>query len=212
MRKAIIIILALVVALSALPVTFACYNGGWGNWNWCWHPQKPVYCCPNNCNLTFISVYAYDNEEVKDVAETTACIKDCGKKLVITINNDYPGYDGIVDFCVKNTGTMAATINSIDIENLNGGYLQLDLNGEIQEGVTIQKCTSMCGQLVIYGIPQLEDAQNATFTFTININYDCTCTPPGGGCPDGGWGGWGNWGNWGNWGGWGGWGGYNNCN
>jgi len=216
MRKAIIIILALVLALSALPVTFACYNGGWGNWNWCWRPQQPVYCCPNYCNVIFKSAYAHDNENtftpIKEVAETTACIKDCGKKLVVTIDNAYPGYQGTVDFCVKNTGSMAATITGITTDYPDPFYLQIDLTGE-WEGAVIYPCSEKCGQLVIGGIPQTPDAQNRDFTFTININYDCTCTPPGGGCHDGhdghdGWDGWGNWGNWGNWGGWGG---YNNC-
>jgi len=182
MRKAIIIILAMVVALSALPVTFACYNGGWGHWHRFWRPHQPVYCCPTYCNVIFSSVHADDNEltfsEPKEVGKTTAYINHCTKnQLVITIDNAYPGYEGIVDFCVKNTGTMAATITSIDINNPNTDYLQLDLNGEVQEGVTIQKCSEKCGQLVIYGIPQLEDAQNRTFTFTIDLNFECSCVP-----------------------------------
>jgi hypothetical protein len=190
MRKAIIIILAMVLALAALPVTFACYNGGWGNWDRFWRPQQPVYCCPTNCKVTFTLVHADDNEltftEPKEVAQTTACIKDCGKKLAITINNAYPGYAGIVDFCVKNTGTMAATITGITPDYPDPVYLQIDLTGEVYEGTVIQPCSTKCGQLVIYGIPQLEDAQNRTFTFTIDIDYTCTCTPPGGGCGDGG--------------------------
>jgi len=208
MRKAIIIILALVVALSALPVTFACYNGGWNNWHRFWRPHQPVYCCTDHCNVIFSWVSADDNEltftEPKEVGKTTAYINYCTKnQLVITIDNAYPGYEGIVDFCLKNTGSLDATLTSIDINNPNTDYLQLDLNGEVQEGVTIHKCTSKCGQLVIYGIPQWEDAQNKTFTFTIDLNFECSCVPPGGGCNDGCWGGWGNWGNWGNWGGWG---------
>jgi hypothetical protein len=181
MRKAIIIILAMVLALAALPVTFACYNGGWGNWDRFWRPQQPVYCCPTNCKVTFTLVHADDNEltftEPKEVAQTTACIKDCGKKLAITINNAYPGYAGIVDFCVKNTGTMAATITGITPDYPDPVYLQIDLTGEVYEGTVIQPCSTKCGQLVIYGIPQLEDAQNRTFTFTIDIDYTCTCVP-----------------------------------
>jgi hypothetical protein len=177
MRKAVIIILALVVALGTLPVTFACYNGGWGNWNWFWKPQQPVYCCPTYCNLNFFSVDASDNEDVKDVADTNACITGCGKTITITIDNAYPGYEGIIDFCVKNTGTLAATITGITIDNPNAGYLQLDLTGAVQVGTVVQPCNPKCGQLVVYGIPQLEDAENRTFTFEITIDYDCTCTP-----------------------------------
>jgi hypothetical protein len=181
MRKAIIIILAMVVALGALPVTFACCNGGWGNWHWFWRPQQPVYCCPTNCNLTFTDVHADDNEltftEPKDVGHTTACITCCGKKIAVTITNAYPGYVGIVDFCVKNTGSMAATITGITPDYPDPAYLQIDLTGEVQKGTTINKCASKCGQLLIYGIPQLEDAQNRTFTFTIDIDYTCTCVP-----------------------------------
>jgi hypothetical protein len=187
MRKAIIIILALVVALSILPVSFACYNGGWGHWNHFWKPHKVVYCCPSYCNLIFTSVNAYDNDltsswEPKEVAETTAYITDCGKKLAVTIDNAYPCYEGTIDFCVKNTGSMAATITGITTDYPNPDYLQINLTGGVQEGVPIQPCSEKCGQLVIGGIPQREDAQNRTFTFTIDIDYECTCTPPGGGC------------------------------
>lgn len=174
MRKVVIIILALVVALSALPITFAC-GGGW-NWNWWWQPQKPVYCCPENCKLIFTSVSTGDNEDIKDVGDTTACITCCGKTLTITIDNAYPGYEGIVDFCVKNTGSMAATITGITIDNHNPGYLQIDLTEAIQIGTVICPCTTQCGQLVIGGIPQ-EDTQNRTFTFDITIDYNCTCVP-----------------------------------
>ena len=106
MRKIVLIILAMVVALSALPITFACYNGGWGKWHRFWKPQRTVYCCPTYCKVIFTSVEAYDNEETftepKEVAQTTASIQDCGEKLVITVDNAYPGYEGIVDFCIKN--------------------------------------------------------------------------------------------------------------
>jgi hypothetical protein len=174
MRKIVIIILAVVVALSALPITFAC-GGGW-NWNWWWQPQKPVYCCPEQCNLTFISVSTGDNEDIKDVGETTASITCCGKKITITIDNAYPGYEGIVDFCVRNTGNMAATITGITIDNHNPGYLQVDLTGEVQIGTVICPCTTKCGQLVIGGLPQ-ENTENRTFTFDITIDYICTCVP-----------------------------------
>jgi len=231
MRKIVIIILALVVALGALPVTFACYNGGWGNWHYFWRPHQPVYCCPTNCNLIFTDINAYDNEnednftEPKEVGQTTACITCCGKKITITIDNAYPGYEGIVDFCVKNTGSRAATITGFTPDYPDPIYLQIGLTGEVYKDAVIQPCSKKCGQLVIGGIPQLEDAQNRHFTFDINMNYSCTCTPPGGGCGDGcydghwdsGGGCWhGYWhgcgdgygdGGWSGWGGWGGWGG-----
>lgn len=174
MRKAFLMMVAVVVALSILPVTFACYSWGWGYWR----PYKPVPCCTTDCQLSFTSVNAYDNEatfpEPKDVGDTTAYITDCGnKKIVVTINNAYPGYEGIVDFCVKNKGSLPATITAITINNPNPGYLQVDLTGECVVGAVIQPCETKCGQLVIYGIPQQDDAQNRTFTFDITINYEC---------------------------------------
>jgi hypothetical protein len=179
MRKIVIITLALVVALGALPVTFACYNWGWNNWGWgwCWEPEKPVYCCTTNCQLCFTSVNAYDNEatftEPKDVGNTTACIKCCDK-LKVTIENAYPGYEGIVDLCIKNTGNMAAQITGISTDYPS--LLQIDLTGEVQEGTVIQPCQTKCGQLVIGGLPQ-ENTQNLCLTFEITINYQCTCVP-----------------------------------
>jgi hypothetical protein len=180
MRKTLIIILAMVVALGALPVTFACYNGGWNNWGWCWQPEKTVYCYSYDCQLCFTDVQAYDNEatftEPKEVGETKAWIKCCDK-LKVTIENAYPGYEGIVDFCIKNTGNMAAQITGITPDYPDPAYLQIDLTGEVEEGTVIQAGETKCGQLVIYGLPQLPDAQNRSFTFEITINYQCTCVP-----------------------------------
>ncbi len=178
MRKAIIIILAMVVALSALPVTFAGYKGGWKNWDRFWQPSTTVvYSCPTYCNVVFTSVSASDNEhtftEPKEVAQTTASIQgDCSKNLVITIDNAYPGYQGIVDFCVQNTGIYPATVTGITTDYPDPVYLQIDLTGEL-EGAVIQPGDIKCGQLVIGGIPQREDAQNRTFTFTITIDFLC---------------------------------------
>lgn len=177
MRKAIFMIVAVVVALSILPVTFACYTWGWGYWR----PYKPVTYCTPECSVAFISVQTDDNEdtfpEPKDVADTTAFITDCDKKIVVTINNAYPGYEGIVDFCVKNKGSLPATITSIIINNPNPGYLQVDLTGECMVGAVIQLGETKCGHLVIYGIPQQDDAQNRTFTFDITINFGCIPKP-----------------------------------
>lgn len=184
MRKVVIIILALVVALGALPVTFACYNGGWGNWHHFWHPHQTVYCCNNQCNLIFTSADASDNEdtftEPKEVAETNAWITCCGEKLKITITNAYPGYHGIVDFCVKNIGSLDATLVGISTDPPSPVYYQIDLTGEVQEETVISPCETKCGQLIIYGIPQLEEAQNQCFTFTIDLNFECGCN--NGGC------------------------------
>jgi hypothetical protein len=187
MRKIVIIILALVVALGALPVTFACYSGGWGDWNWWWHPEQTVYCCPYDCQLCFVSVNAHDNEATfdvpKDVGNTKACIKCCDK-LTVTVTNAYPGYQGIVDFCLKNTGNMAATITGISTNYPNPTYLDVELTGDIQVGTVIQPCQSCqpcnqtkCGTILIGGLPQLPDAQNRCFTFEITLNYTCTYVP-----------------------------------
>ena len=167
MRKGILLTMAIVVAIAAVPITFACYTGGWSNTN----------CTPTTeCKLCFNSVSASDNEstfpEPKDVGQTTASIKDC-RTLVVTVANAYPGYNGIVDFCVKNTGSLPATITSIVTTNPNPVYFQLNLTGAVQTGVTLQTSEIKCGHLVISGIPQLPDAQNRKFTFTITINFQC---------------------------------------
>ena len=177
MRKIVIIILALVVALSALPVTFACYNGGWGKWHRFWRPNKPVYCCPTYCNVALIWVCAKDNEktfeEPKEVGQTTAYINYCTKKqLVITIENAYPGYEGIVYFWVKNTGTCIIETTGITINSPDAEYIDVELSGPCQVGAIMYPCKCKWGKLVIGGIPQLPEAQDATFTFTIDIEFE----------------------------------------
>jgi hypothetical protein len=179
MRKIVIIILALVVALGVLPVTFACYSWGWNNWSWCWQPHKTVYCYPYDCQLCFTDVEAYDNEytfdEPKDVGDTRAYIKCCDK-LIITVENAYPGYEGIVDFCLKNTGNMAATITGITPDYPDPDYLQIELTGDVQVGTVIERCEAKCGTLVIGGLPQ-ENTQDRCFTFEITLKYTCTYVP-----------------------------------
>jgi len=181
MRKIVIIILALVVALGAIPVTFACYNGGWGNWNWFWNPDNTVHCCPTYCNLIFTEAEGSDNEdtfaEPKEVGDTQASVTCCGKAVKVTIDNAYPGYEGTIDFCVRNTGTTPATLDSISTDYPDPAYLQIELTGEIQEGTVIQPCETKCGQLKVFGVPQLEDAQNQCYTFEITLDYNCSCVP-----------------------------------
>ncbi|MBA7566766.1 hypothetical protein ES708_08462 [subsurface metagenome] len=180
MRKAIILILAMVVALSALPVTFACYSGGWGHWDRFWRPRTVVYAYPTDCGIIFTSVNAYDNEETftepKEVGETAASIEIGGKTLVVTIDTAYPGYEGIVDFCIKNTGIYPATVNGLETVKDSPFYAQLDFAGDVQLGISLQPGETKCGQLVIHSVPQLEEAQSKTFTFDITIDFDCIPT------------------------------------
>ena len=169
-----IVALAVVVALGSVGVTYANWKGhghGWGNLNHFWRPDLTVCSSYTNCSACFLTASAHDNETIKDVAETTVDKQDCDT-LIITINNAYPGYEGIVDFCIQNIGIMVATITTININIHNLGYLQIDLNGDVQEGADIQPGEIKCGQLVIHGLPQ-ENTQNRTFTFDININIEC---------------------------------------
>jgi hypothetical protein len=185
MRKIVIIILALVVALSALPVTFACYNGGWGhhwgwgNWDRFWRPHQTVYCCNNGCDVIFSSITKIDESEdyfvePKEVGDTTACITSCGNNLSVNITNAYPGYEATIYFCIKNIGLHPATITGI-IPNspYTTDFITVALNGGIVVGTVIQPCSTLCGQLKISGIPQREDAQNQTFTFDFTIDFQC---------------------------------------
>jgi hypothetical protein len=184
MRKVVIIILAVVVALSALPITFACYNGGWGhhwgwgNWGRFWSPHKIVCYCTDDCKLTFDygSLDYYDNEgdfyPVKEVAQTYAEITECGKNLSVTVNNAYPGYVGTVDFCIRNDGFYPATVNGLEIVPDIPFYAQLDFTG-ITMGTVIPAGDMQCGQLVIHSVPQSEEAQGKTFTFDITIDFVC---------------------------------------
>jgi hypothetical protein len=178
MRKIVIIILAMVVALAALPVTFACYNGGWGHWHHFWRPHRTVYCCTTDCSITFDydSLSYYDNEETftepKEVAQTYAEITDCGKNLSVTVNNAYPGYAGTVDFCIRNDGFYPATVNGLEIVKDIPFYADLDFTGIVM-GTVIPAGDMQCGQLVIHNVPQTEESQDKYFTFDITIDFSC---------------------------------------
>ena len=171
--------MAMVVALGALPVTFACYHGGWGHWDRFWRPGTIVVCSYNNeCNVIFDydSLSYYDNEstfpEPKDVGDTTADITNGGKNLEVTVDTAYPGYEGTIDFCIKNIGLYTATVNGLETVKDSPFYAQLDFTG-IEMGTTLQPGEIKCGQLVIHSVPQLEEAQSKIFTFDITIDFEC---------------------------------------
>jgi len=174
--------LALAMAFLAVPVSYACVTGQWGNW----HPDRPITCCTPQCDVAFTSVSTGDNEgsmsEPKEVAQTTAYITDCGnKKIVVNVNNAYPGYEGYVNFTVKNTGRCPIKITGISTNNPNPGYLQLSLTGECVIGAILQSGDIKSGHLVS-GITQ-QAAQNAIYTFTIEIDFVQYTTCEVGGTP-----------------------------
>jgi hypothetical protein len=173
MRKLVLLLSVLAVALAAVPAAFALANGGFANlYSKACVPPPTSECC-----LKFISVTTSDNEstfyEPKEVGQTTASIINSGKTLSVTVNNAYPLYAGKVNFCVKNCGNLPVNITTIDIHNPNPDFVHLTLTGQVTGGITVPAGGSKCGQLVIDGTPQIPQSQNRTFTFTIDINYQC---------------------------------------
>ena len=185
--RVIIVLLAIVIAMGSMGVSYACHSGQWGGgWGKWWKFSPPVtYCCPPtpDCSVAFTCVATDDNEdtfwEVKEVAQTNACITCGGERIAVNIDNAYPGYEGYLDFCVKNTGTTPVNVTGINIVNADPDYLQLlELTTEFETGTVIQPCAISRGHLVIGGIPQLPEAQNQQFTFEIAISFDCGCPTP----------------------------------
>ena len=165
MRKAIVIMLSLVMTFAVLPVSYAYWTGQLGNWRL----QMPIVLANSQYSVAFTSVLAYDNEdslpEPKDVAETTASITD-SRNITVAITNAYPGYKGSVDFTVTNTGTEAIQLTDFTITNPNPGALDVSVSvasGELQPGNSRQ------------GLLELVITQNATpstpYGFSVGINF-----------------------------------------
>jgi hypothetical protein len=183
MRRVFILILALVVALAALPISFAWSQGGgghkgWARWSQFWRPYTTGICSSTNeCNVIFDSITGIDESEdyftePKEVGDTTANIACGGKSLVVTITEAYPGYEATIDFCIKNVGLYPATVTGINTQESTPFYAQLDFTG-VESGITLQPGEVRCCQLVVYGVPQTEEAQGKTFTFDITIDFEC---------------------------------------
>ncbi len=167
MRKAIVIMLAMVMTFSVLPVSYAYWTGQLGNWRL----QMPIVLANSEYAVAFTSVFAYDNEdslpESKDVAQIVASITGDGKGIVTTITNAYPGYVGSVDFTVANTGSIGAIeITNITITNPNPDEVEVSISLDL--GV-LQPGESMNGLLVQGITQQAAQAQNAIYTFPIAI-------------------------------------------
>ncbi len=164
MRKAIVMMLVLVMGFSVLPVSYAYWTGQFGNWRL----QPPIVLNGAPYSVAFTGVLAYDNEDSlpvpKDVAQIAASITIGGKEIVTTITNAYPGYEGSVDFTVTNTGSGAIQITNIPITNPNPDELEVSISLDL--GV-LQPGESRNGLLVL-GITQ-QAAQNAIYTVTIAI-------------------------------------------
>ena len=166
MRKAIILLPISVVALVLLPASYACWTGRW-------HVvAKPVYCQPE-CGVIFTCVYASDNEGKEDVAQIDAWVEDSGGKIVTTMTNAYPGYQGYVAFTVKNVGRVPVKITDVTIDNPNPGEVPVRIAepwlvwGVLHPG----SCLSWRLGLLVYGVTE-EVAMNAAYTFTITIHAE----------------------------------------
>ena len=170
MRKAIVIMLALVVVFSALPVSYLCWTGQLGNWRL----QLPIVLATPQCSVAVTSVLVYDNEgslpEPKDVAQIAASITGDGRGIVTTITNAYPGYEGSVDFTVTNTGDCVIQIDGITITNPNPDELEVSINEQDLEGKVLAIGAS-CNGLLVQGITQ-QAAQNAPSPYIVEIAMD----------------------------------------
>ncbi len=173
MRKVIVIMLALVMTFSVLPVSYAYWTGQLGNW----HLQLPIVLANGQYSMVFTSEFAYDNEdslpEPKDVAQITASITDGGKKIETVITNAYPGYEGSVDFTVTNTGSGAIEITNITIDNPNPDELEVSISLDL--GV-LDPGQSRNG-LLVQGVTQ-QASQGATSTYTFTIEMEVQQYPP----------------------------------
>jgi predicted ribosomally synthesized peptide with SipW-like signal peptide len=120
MKKIGLICLAVVLGLGALGV-------GYAYWSDILTINGTV--ATGNFDTNFTEVNATDDDAGQDVATCTVSnIQD--KSFTVTIGNGYPCYTGIVNFQIRNDGTIPAKIKSIEIDDVDyTGPVEKDLPG-----------------------------------------------------------------------------------
>jgi len=142
--KLAVLALVLMLGLGALGIGFA----GW---------SQELYIngtgTTGTVQMEFSGCEASDNEppDVDFGTTTVQCLDLDGDGIVETLQVDiqrgYAGYTGIVDFYVRNTGTVPVHVSEIDLpEPVNG--IAFNVSG-IAVGDQIHPCNTVAGRLTI---------------------------------------------------------------
>lgn len=136
MKKVKYITLILVLALGLLGGAYAA-----------WHDvlQAKGTVATGNIDVVFTKAESNDPGESLDpsspegdkkhVGSTEVAISEDGKKLIVTIENGYPGYESEICYCVVNNGTVPVKLQSKNVEikgNADGLIVE---NGPISDWI-----------------------------------------------------------------------------
>jgi len=167
MRKINVIVMALFLSFLLVPVGYTCLVGDLEGVS----SEHAFANSPPHYEVVFTSVRTFDNErclpEPKDVADTNAGITDAGKKIIVTIDNAYPGYKGYVIFTIKNKSTVPIRLVSVDVENPNPTELKVRATEGKLEGVVLGPGCCVRGGVKI--VTKQPAAQDTAYTFSISI-------------------------------------------
>jgi hypothetical protein len=157
MKKLLVTLTILMVALTAIGYSYACYNGG-------------ININPNsNFDVAFTNVTVSDNEAEIHVATVQAQITPDGNTINAYITNAYPCYEATITYTIQNKGKRPARFDSLTITNPNPEALKITTTDHtytwLQPGQTIQ------GTITAHILQKAKE--NWQYTFQISIGLSC---------------------------------------
>jgi len=159
--KILALLVLMMVALSTIGYSYACWNSG----------VHISHCCNcRKCDVEFTKVATSDNEVDENVADVYAEIGKAKDKMEIRIIDSYPCYEAYVNFAIENTGDKPVHIDEISIEDYDEAALEIEMTNLIV-CTWISPGETANGQLAIRTLHEAK--QNWRYTFQAEIKVSC---------------------------------------
>ncbi|MGB9662125.1 MAG: hypothetical protein ACPL5F_08930 [Moorellaceae bacterium] len=163
MKKVRFISLALVLALALMGAAFAA-------WTETINVNGSV--ATGNYDVTFSSSSTNDEGTTvdpgldKNVGQSVATLGADSKSITVTASNAYPGYNAIVTYKIKNTGTIPLKVNNAVITNTNA---QITVTNEVDPaGQIIDPGQEFEAQ--VKHVVNDSAAETSTYTYSVAVN------------------------------------------
>ena len=114
----------------------------------------------------------FNSYTVSDEAKATATLDADRTSMTIDANLSFPGDTVTIDFTIKNTGSLAATVSDLTINNNGSTDFNIAINGlDAIEGTTLGVGQSTNGSIVVTWNASSTTATPEGVTFDVTINY-----------------------------------------
>lgn len=162
-----VLVIVAVIAFAGIGVSYACVD-----------PNAPRCYC----DVAFVdSVYAYDNEDEKDIGTIDAWLNGeynngLYNGIWVDIFDAYPGYVVFIDFTVKNTGDRPIDVNGLVPIDYDPSAMSFSLTGDISQTTWLDTGASVDGTLVI--TVENDALESHTYYFKVGFGFSSEeCDP-----------------------------------